>query len=180
MECGSAYRHRIKMHPFTTRDRVAQRIRRLLLKQNARNAVADNFRGPAANKSDYRLAAGLRLGHHDSKIFFAREHQSSAALHGLAQHRRRLGSQETDITASLSLESTVLRPIADYQERLAAAVESLDGQIDALVGNKRGNNQEIFLLRSCRIRKEIFSVNRGIDYRAFPIIIATDPLCNIP
>ena len=105
--------------------------------------AGDAFKRAASGEGDDGLAAGERFDRSDSEIFFAGQEEGARARVELAQAGWGDTTAEFDIGLGERAQASIFGTVAYDAELAAAGCEGADSDIDALVGDEFGDDQEI-------------------------------------
>lgn len=159
---------------FKLPQNIRHGLDRLCAEKKTADAFFDCFQGAAFTKCDDGCPGGLSFTRSDAEVLNAGEEQCTATFIVIAHNAAGLPTEESDARRGSSLKVGFLWASADYDQTSPQFGAGVNGEIDALVRNERGDDQV-----------EIISIARGIeatdfnwriDHDGISIITAADAL----
>jgi hypothetical protein len=163
---------------FEQADGRAQGFGGLIGKENAgrlrRFESPDRFqRSPLPEGNDWR-SAGLRLKRCYTEVLYRGKHERARTLHVVEEYRKWLLSHKDHIRSLPGADPVSLRSIADYNKlAIREPGESINDQIDPLVGHETGSGNVKRLARS-RGEGELIAIYRRVDHSRVPPVDLAD------
>src|SRR5581483_5740551 len=115
----------------------------LLVEERAGLAVHHGVERTTSGVGDDRPACRLCLYRGDAEVLLSREQEAAAAEVELLELLLANASQELDVAARSRGQRGAVASVPDDLQREAQALEGIDGEIDALVGNQARNHQVV-------------------------------------
>ena len=168
----STARSRLEVEPVEAFDRSCERVHVVGARQAARPPIQDRLQRAAGGGRDHRPSRCLRLNSRDPELLDARHEQRAGARIELHEIPVADAAEELGLRVGV-LERAMVRTRADDLDRRTSATRCLERQMQALVADQLGDDQQrVAGLTRC----EAMRLDGRMDDRGVTAVVPPDPL----